>query len=133
MKFLRDPKVRAEIAELGLSISQSKPVLEAPHKRTHGTRMTLAEIVNLLKSHQDPAEWRLVNDPDARETTAYYVEDVFLCIKFKVIWAQRKPWSRITISYSTTTITWFDLPIVSADNKVRTYEEVYSALKDSLN
>jgi hypothetical protein len=67
----------------------------------------------MLKKHWgDKSAWVRVDDQNSDGgNTSFCVEDVLLCVRFSVIWKNKKPLMLYEISYGTTLLSWFEMPI----------------------
>lgn len=72
--------------------------------------MTLSEIMTLLAQNQRPEQWKRRGTDDG-SMTAYCVSNVLLRLDSKVTWKKEKPVMEITLSYDSSILATFDLPI----------------------
>jgi hypothetical protein len=74
------------------------------------------DIQLLLEKNQAPSDWKQIDNEDRDGgSTSYCLEDVLLTISFSVVWRAGKPFASYQFKYVTTTIAWFELPLISAD------------------
>jgi len=75
-----------------------------------------SDILLLLKKNQAASDWNQIdNEAGDGGSTSYCLEDVLLTISFSVVWKLGKPLGRYQFRYVTTTIAWFELPLISAN------------------
>jgi hypothetical protein len=94
--------------------------------------MRLSDISDLLKHYQSPGDWlRVNNENHDGGDTMVCVGDVFLCMKFNVVWNGGKPFTRLELTYGPTLLSWIDLPLASLTDRP-THADAIQALMQRL-
>jgi hypothetical protein len=78
--------------------------------------MRFSSIMEILQRNQSATDWvRVDNENGDGGNIAFCVEDVSLCVKFGLRWKQNNPFASYQITYASTVLSWFELPLVSTD------------------
>ena len=78
--------------------------------------MKLSEILLILGDSQSPQDWMRVNDESGDGGFVMVCrKDVLLCLTVDLVWVADKPFTRLEVKYSSTILSWADLPLASAD------------------
>jgi hypothetical protein len=89
-----------------------------------------SDVMLMLERNQSSADWiRVDNENGDGGNTSFCLEDVRLVIAFDVVWKKGKPAMRFQISYDSTKLGWFDIPVMSVDQGPLTYSEILTQIK----
>jgi hypothetical protein len=80
--------------------------------------MTYDDIMLILERNQTSSDWHRVDDENLDGgNSCYCLQDVALVMAFKVVWHAGKPFTSYQISYNSTVLGWFELPLATLENR----------------
>jgi hypothetical protein len=92
-----------------------------------------SDLIQLLERNQSSADWiKVENENGDGGNTSFCLEDVLLVIKFDVVWKGGKPIMRFQISYDSTRLAWFDIPVLAVDQRPLTHSEILAHIQASV-
>jgi hypothetical protein len=79
--------------------------------------MTYDEAIQLFLGNCQHSAWTQVfNESGDGGFTSVCNQDIALTVSVNVIWKGRKPASSFQVRYGTTTLFWFEIPVVSSND-----------------